>query len=54
MIASNNNYPFALITKNKRLNGVNQKISPGLTKNVIFNLRQYQGSKNRAVNKKMY
>mgnify|MGYP003655562039 CR=1 len=53
MIASNNNYPFPLITKNKRLSGVNQKLSPGLSKNVIFNLRQFRGSKTRAVNTKM-
>ena len=46
MIASNNNYPFPLITKNKRLSGVNQKLSPGLSKNVIFNLRQFRGSNN--------
>jgi len=43
-------YPFPIATKNKRLCGVNQKIAPGLSKNVAFNLRQFQGSKNRAVN----
>ena len=40
-------------TKNKRLGGVNQKLSPGLSKNVSFTLRKFQGSKNRAVNTKM-
>lgn len=43
-------YPFPIATKNKRLCGVNQKIAPGLSKNVAFTLRQFQGSKNRAVN----
>ena len=46
-------YPFPINTKNKRMSGVNQKLSPGLSKNVIFSLRQFQGSKNRAVNTKM-
>ena len=46
-------YPFPINTKNKRMNGVNQKLSPGLSKNVVFNVRQFQGSKNRAVNTKM-
>ena len=43
-------YPFPISTKNKRLCGVNQKIAPGLSKNVAFKIRQFQGSKNRAVN----
>jgi hypothetical protein len=43
-------YPFPIAIKNKRLCGVNQKIAPGLSKNVAFHLRQFQGSKNRAVN----
>jgi hypothetical protein len=46
-------YPFPINTKNKRLSGVNQKMSPGLSKNVSFTLRKFQGSKNRAVNTKM-
>jgi hypothetical protein len=35
---------------NKRLRGVNQKLAPGLSKNVAFIVRQFRGSKNRAVN----
>ena len=46
-------YPFSVNTKNKRLCGVNQKLSPGLSKNVTFTLIKFQGSKNRAVNTKM-
>ena len=42
-------YPSG-ITKNKTLYGVNQKLSPGLSKNVTFVIRQFRGSKNRAVN----
>ncbi len=36
--------------KNKTMRGVNQKSAPGLSKNVTFVMRQYVGSKNRAVN----
>jgi len=50
MVSAQSLYPFPISTKNKRLSGVNQKIAPGLSKNVAFNLRQFQGSKNRAVN----
>ena len=50
--ANEQSYPFPINTKNKRLCGVNQKLSPGLSKNVVFNLRQFQGSKKRAVNTK--
>ena len=32
-------FPFPMITKNKRLFGVNQKMSSGLSKNLIFKLR---------------
>jgi len=45
-----NTYSYPINTKNKRLSGVNQKLSPGLSKNVVFNLRQYRGSRNQAVN----
>ena len=37
-------------SKNKTMRGVNQKLAPGLSKNVAFIMRQYIGSKNRAVN----
>lgn len=36
--------------KNKTMRGVNQKLAPGLSKNVTFVIRKYIGSKNRAVN----
>jgi hypothetical protein len=45
-------YPFPINTKNKRCSGVNQKISPGLSKNLTFRITRFQGSKNRAVNTK--
>ena len=32
-------FPFSAITKNKRLFGVNQKMSSGLSNNMVFNWR---------------
>ena len=43
-------YSFPINTKNKRLSGVNQKLAPGLSKNVAFITRHFQGTKNKGVN----
>jgi hypothetical protein len=47
------NYPFRPTnTKNKRMCGVNQKVTPGLSSVLNMNKNNYQGSVNRQVNVK--